>query len=530
MLALLGPLALTNGAVFNNNSNETLSDTQFTVSAQAVGVDDDGEIHFRHVTEREGLIDDNVVSLLPDDDGTLWIATRRGLARHDPETGAFVNLHVDDGLPSEQFNPGSAAVGRDRMYFGSPAGLVALERGEAFPETTASPVVLRAVRTLGGPWAMERTPWETERIEVPWGEVLILEFVVLDYGNSTSHRYEYRLSGMRDEWIDLAQNREITFTDLDPGRYSLEIRGRNDQGVWSDGAHAVDLRIVPPFWMTGWFRGLVAAGLMFAAVGAHRVRTSALQRRNRELERLQGERERALAGARASEEKLQVAYGRLRQLTGRLEAAKEEERKRISRELHDEMGQALTAAKINLQLLEAVDDAELRRRRVEDTVGLVDRMIEHVRALSLDLRPPLLDELGLVPALRGFLETQARRSGLQVDARIDESVGQLSPETEILVFRAVQEAVTNVIRHAEARTVEVEVRRREEGIRVRVKDDGQGFDVPRALEKALGGLHLGILGIQERVEAAGGSLRIDSSPGNGTEVDLSVPFPDEGGS
>ena len=129
---------------------------------------------------------------------------------------------------------------------------------------------------------------------------------------------------------------------------------------------------------------------------------------------LQAERERALVETRSSEQALQTAYERLQSLTRRMEAVAEEERRRIAHELHDEMGQMLTAAKINLQLLPSQALQESQLNRVTDTVELVDTMISRVRALSLDLRPPLLYELGLMPALRAYVEGQARRSGLKI--------------------------------------------------------------------------------------------------------------------
>ncbi len=220
----------------------------------------------------------------------------------------------------------------------------------------------------------------------------------------------------------------------------------------------------------------------------------------------------------------------MRGLTRRLEAAKEDERKHIARELHDEMGQALTAAKINMQLLAGLTDPEKRAKRIADTVELVNRMIEHVRALSLDLRPPLLDELGLVPALRGYVEAVVQRSGLDIEVAADALPPGAPAEIEIVVFRVVQESLTNVIRHAGAHHVRIEIRVRGEASRpslaVEVRDDGSGFEVGEALERAARGQHLGLLGILERVHGLGGDAAIDSSPGRGTTVRVSVPFKD----
>jgi signal transduction histidine kinase len=268
----------------------------------------------------------------------------------------------------------------------------------------------------------------------------------------------------------------------------------------------------------------LVVGAVSLGVFAHRARTAVLEKRNRELQALKDQRERALAEARASEKALHAAYGRLRDLTRRLEAAKEEERKRIARELHDEMGQALTAAKINLQILSGIDDRDARVQRIVDTVGLVDRMISHVRALSLDLRPPLLDELGVVPAVRGYLEAQANRSGIDIDVDAEEVPSLVPADAAIVAFRVVQESITNVIRHADASRAEVTMRYDPGWLDLSIRDNGRGFDVDEAFERASAGHHLGLLGIQERVQALGGEVEILSSAGRGTEVRVRVPL------
>jgi signal transduction histidine kinase len=302
----------------------------------------------------------------------------------------------------------------------------------------------------------------------------------------------------------------------------LRVKGRNDQGVWSEARAALPLRIVPPFWMTVWFRALAAAVIVGLVVAGHRLRTAALEQSNRELVILKEERERALHDARASQQELHLAYGRLRGLTRRLEAAKEEERKRIARELHDEMGQILTTAKLNLQLLPGTQAPEDRERRVGDAIGLLDRLIGHVRALSLDLRPPLLDELGLAAALRGYLEAQARRSGMAIDLVCDQVPPGLPNDVEIAAFRVVQEAITNVLRHAGAKRVAVELRYDPGRLSLSVTDDGHGFDVAKALEAASEGRHLGLLGMKERVESMGGTTTIESSMDRGSAVKASI--------
>jgi signal transduction histidine kinase/ligand-binding sensor domain-containing protein len=483
---------------------------------------DDGT--FDRYTERDGLLDDNVMAIVEDDDGSLWLGTKRGLARFDPRTATFANYDVDQGFPGVVFHPAGAEAGTERLYFATRTGIVSVPRGTRFPVARPSPTVVTAIRKLDGLLTGDRPPWALEDLKVPWGEVLSFEFSVLDFGAADRHRYSYQLKGFRDGWIDLGRRREITFTDLAPGNYTLAVRGRNGHGVWSTTLTPLEIDVVPPFWMTWWFRLALVLGFVGAGFAGHRIRTAALERRNRELLALKEQREKALGEAQASGEALERAYRQLRKLTARLEAAKEDERKRIARELHDEMGQALTAAKINLQLMPGIAEPQERVQRISDTVALVDRMIQHVRALSLDLRPPLLDELGLIPAVRGYLEAVSQRSGIAIDVEADPLPDGLPPEIEITGFRVIQEALTNVLRHAQASRAGVELRREPPWLGLTVSDNGRGFDVDEALGRAAGGHHLGLLGIRERVEALGGRVEIDSGAGRGTEIRVRVPL------
>jgi signal transduction histidine kinase len=267
--------------------------------------------------------------------------------------------------------------------------------------------------------------------------------------------------------------------------------------------------------MTIWFRFAVVLSVVALAIVGHRMRVNAVEERNRELVALHEEREKA-------QRELARAYQRLRRLTRRLEAAKEDERRHIARELHDEMGPTLTAVIINLQLLLESPDKGDAADRVADTIDLVDRLIDRVRDLSLDLRPPLLDELGLLPALKGYLESQANRTGIEIKVIDDGPTKALPAEIEIAAFRVVQEAVTNVIRHASASQAIVTVTRENGELLLRVKDDGRGFDVRATLDGA-SAKTLGLLGMQERVGILGGEVEIDSAPGRGTEVRARVP-------
>ena len=475
------------------------------------------------ITTEDGLVNQNVASLLEDDDGSLWIGTRHGLSRYDPVSGRFRNYVLGDGLPSNEFNPRAAWRGKDGLYFGTSKGVLVIRPDTAFVEPALVPTQITDIRTLAGPLQLPAEPWETEALDVRYGTPLLFTFSVLDL--RPPHRFAYRLGGENEPWTELGASREIAFTDLAPGSYSMTVRGRSAVGAWSETRGPLRIRVTPPFWMTSWFRVGSAIALLALVFAMFRARVVSLERRNRDLEALQIAREQALQEAHASQEALHGAYGRLRALTRQLEQAKEEEKRHIARELHDELGQLLSAIKINLKVLGRLPDgSEERKERTADAIALVDDMIGHVRAMALDLRPPLLDELGLVAALRAYTEAQSVRTGVAIGVEANEEAETLRPDTSITAFRIVQEAVNNTLRHASAGRITVSVRADANRLRLSVRDDGRGFHVAEALQRAANGGHLGLLGMRERVEALGGQLEIDSAAGQGTEIRASVPL------
>lgn len=229
---------------------------------------------------------------------------------------------------------------------------------------------------------------------------------------------------------------------------------------------------------------------------------------------------RDITARRRAEETVREYAVRLEALSRQLTSAQEWERRRVACELHDEVGQSLTALK--LSLANAHERGETTS--LAESVALVEQLLEQVRELSLGLRPALLDDLGLPAALRWFVDRQARRAGFAGHVEADGLDGRLPPEVEIACFRVVQEAVTNVSRHANARHVVVHARRVDGGVALSVRDDGGGMDVGLARQRALRGVSLGILGMEDRVTLLGGRLEISSDSGTGTDVTAFIPI------
>jgi signal transduction histidine kinase len=213
------------------------------------------------------------------------------------------------------------------------------------------------------------------------------------------------------------------------------------------------------------------------------------------------------------------ARGELKELSARLVSAQEEERRAISRELHDEVGQSLSAL-----LMEAGNaaasvpqDSAVVRRHVESIKKLAEASVNVIRNMTLLLRPSMLDDFGLVPALEWQAREVSKRTGLRVHVAAEETAGELPDEHKTCIYRVVQEALHNCARHAQARSVRVVVRQEPLKILFSVEDDGHGFDARRVRG-------LGLVGMEERVNHLGGAFEVESRPGKGTKVAVELPM------
>jgi len=218
-----------------------------------------------------------------------------------------------------------------------------------------------------------------------------------------------------------------------------------------------------------------------------------------------------------------------RQLLERVITVQEEERKRIARELHDETSQALTSFIVKLELLEQVGTLAEIQAHLEDLRAEVVKTLDRVHDLALELRPSVLDDLGLVAALRHYFRDYGSKFRLPVDIQVLGLGGQRLPaQVETALYRIVQEALINVARHAQAQNVSVLLEKRGSSVVVIVEDDGKGFDVAQAMDSHLRNKNLGLYGMQERASLLGGTVTIESGAGTGTAVFVEIPLEQKG--
>ena len=253
---------------------------------------------------------------------------------------------------------------------------------------------------------------------------------------------------------------------------------------------------------------------------------------NRQLKKKIGQRK-AVEGARRQSEQhdlrllaeSQLLQGQLRQLSRRTLRVQEAERKRISRELHGIVTQLLSGINVRLANLkvEVAANAKGLGQKIAYTQRLVEKSVDNVHRLARELRPAVLDDLGLIPALHSLLKELTKETGLQVSFTASAGLEELSHARRAVFYRVAQEALANVARHAHSTRVEVSIRRLPGAALMRIQDDGKAFDVAHLLQAGKSQC-LGLLGMRERLEMVGGQLAVESAPGKGTTVIAQIPL------
>jgi PAS domain S-box-containing protein len=223
-----------------------------------------------------------------------------------------------------------------------------------------------------------------------------------------------------------------------------------------------------------------------------------------------------------AEKDLDESYKAIRKLTSHIQNVREEERTNIAREIHDELGQQLTVMKMDVSWInkKLVTDDEIIKEKVKGMLTMLDETVKSVRRISSELRPSLLDDLGLTAAMEWQLFEIKKRSGIKINFNAPEKEMKLPDLIKTGLFRIFQESLTNVIRHAGAKSVKVNLEQKDHQLTLSIEDDGKGFDKGKIADKRT----LGILGMKERTSMIGGTYEINSIPGKGTVVEVIIPM------
>ncbi len=450
---------------------------------------------FAQFTEKDGLLSDNVADI-SDDGEALWLSTTRGICRiakqqlYDFADGRrkrldAVNYGLEDGLRSAQCSPaypiggGGNRTVDGRLWFTTTRGIAVFDP-RAHQQPVRAPAVQLVDITANGESLDLRRP---ARIG-PGAERVQIRYTAIHLGAPERVQYSYKLDGLDSEWVHAGSRRLINYNSLAHGNYQFTVRAELRGGLASEQPYSFE--VLPRYYETSWFRALMVA-LLLAAAWA-------------------------------------VYQGRLRQIRYRF-AAVLEERARLAREIHDTLAQGFVGISSQLDAVAMCmpEEAGPARKYLDIARRMARHSLTEARRSVMDLRASVLEGQDLPAALQSGARVWAAGSGVEVEVDVSGSRGELPQEIEQHLLRIAQEAVANTLKHAGATRIWMKLHLETNKLHLCMRDNGRGFDQEGAFA-SFGG-HFGLIGMRERAERLGGELRLSSHPGEGTEVEVSVPLP-----
>ncbi len=457
-----------------------------------------------------------IASLIADDNGGLWAGTGQGLfcmrieelnAMADGKLGqvSFRQFGPNDGMYTQECSgghqPSVCKTPDGRLWFATVGGVAIVDPANLGPEPSAPRVLVEQVRVDNVPAfasGMSNGP-----VIVPAGvHHLEIRYTGISFDDPKRIQFRYRLARTDVEsaaqpWTDAGEQRVTQFEAVPPGMYLFQVSTRNGEGIWSSDAAAVEITVLPEFWQRASFQAasISAAGLLLYGLYARRV--SRFKRRQAE----------------------QAAFA------VKLIESQERERKRLASELHDGLGQDLLIIKNRAALV--LNDAVVSPPPLEvlrEISAVASQAIAGAREISQNLRPYQLDHLGLAKALEGICRKVRQASPTKLTCEFREIDGIFTPEQEINIYRIVQEALNNIVKHAQATEGNIQMRRENGKAVLVIQDNGRGISpgAKHASTELSGGL--GFTSMRERVRMMGGKLELKSAPGAGTRISIELPL------
>lgn len=434
----------------------------------------------RTLSTRDGLPSNRVLSITRDLEGKMWLGTQVGAVCYDNAQSKIV-LKNRELMGSAVFTSGTTSKGL--LWFVTSAGLTVYSPREDTVRRVPPPVYIGRF-LVGGHEMRADTVVELSHDQ----NNCAVEFVGLNFKDERGVQYQYKLEGADREWSAPSNSHSVSYASLRPGTYTFLVKAITASGIESALPASLTFTISPPYWRTWWFYGLEALSVVSVLLVV----------RKRKILQLKKETE------------VQREFSR------RLLDSQEQERKRIAAELHDSLGQDLVIIKNRAD--NELQRSETPASRLDEISSVASEAIQNVREISYNLRPYQLDRMGLTRALQSITTRIAQSSAIVFSIDVQNIDGLLPRELEIHLYRIVQEAANNIIKHSGATEACFTVARTQDAITVDISDKGKGFD--QAMQT--GGL--GLRGITERVAILSGTLSLSSSLGSGTKIVINIPI------
>lgn len=461
---------------------------------------------FSHYTTENGLFDNGAFQIVEDEQNNFWISCNLGIYRvrksdfDDVASGRLSEVtsilyNKRDGMLNSECNGGGQNAGlraKDgRIWFPTQQGVAVIDPRTIPINNTPPPVVIESLIIDTKPVDQYKT------IEMQPGQSsLEIHYSGLSFINPELVKFKYKLEGLDPDWIDAQTRRTAYYSHIPPGNYTFKVLAANRDGIWNETGAAISLSVLPPFWRTWWFLVLAAIAVTLIIFTLYRRRINLLTR------------------AHAAQEAFAL----------KLIESEERERKRIAAELHDSLGQSLVLIK-NWALLAIEAESKNRspKPNLDEISETASEAIKEVREISYNLGPYQLDRLGLKKTIEEMIQKVDDSSPTKFSPDIGDIDGCLAREAEVSFFRVVQEAVNNVVKHAEAAEASLEIEKNGGQLILTIRDDGKGFDT-RYTERGFG-----LLGMSERVALLRGELSVRSEIGKGASIRVTLPCTNNNG-
>jgi len=436
-----------------------------------------------------------VYLIVEDTKKRLWFGTDNGVIRWDEKKSREYTIH--QGFVGQETNRAAGLVDSDgQVWIGADLGVSCYQQEFDYDQLDIPPPVVELLYL------------DVRGKKIPLNKVNNLSYIEntlnfhfrgISFIDEKSIRYKFKLQGYDSDWI--VENRpytqQVRYTNLSPGKYQFHIQAQNRLGCWS-AIKSSDLIIIRnPFWNTLWFRALMILLIITILALIYYSRVSLLKRKQH----------------------AQQAFSR------KLIEEVEKESKRIASELHDSLGQNLLITKNEIQqCLISYPLPDECVKNLKEISTIVTDSIKEVRQISYNLHPHQLDRLGIMNAIESIISKISKSTETYFSKEIDKIDNLFPKEMEIHVYRIIQEALNNIIRHAEANNVSIKIKKSNHAVYIYIKDDGKGFDYNKCAAGLSQSKGLGLAGIAERVKILEGELSFDSVLNKGTTIKIKIPI------
>lgn len=470
---------------------------------------------FKHFTEQNGFVSNIILSITEDEESNLWLTTSRGVSRFNPDTKDIRNYDEGDGLQGREFNPGVVAKHSVSgvLFFGGVKGLNIYNRKSIIENRFPPQIVIVDFKLFNKPVLpgedspiKESISFAKEIILSHDQDVISFSFASLDFISPSKNQYAYMLEGFDNDWVYVGNNREVTYTNLNSGDYIFKVKATNSDGVWNETGAQIKLTIRPPFWATWWAYTIYFISLIAVL---YFIRYTELKRRiKKEEDRLRREREEA---------RLREAELKAKNITQEKEIEKQKIRNRIAQDLHDEIGSNLSSISLMSELIQNDEkinaEASEKIKRIHKVAKDSTQSIRDIVWLTNPSSDSVKD---LIAKMQEVADNVLGKFNLNFDYPKEISDINLPPETKRNLFFIYKETLNNIVKHAEAKNVDIKLQVEKGSILLSIKDDGTGFN---ALENFGGN---GLKNIRSRVNEINADLKFESNPGKGTILELIV--------